>query len=163
MIEVETPTRLCSVAAGGVGRAEPEVAMGNRLQAGFLAGVVLTLACLLGAVPAAALDCRARWLAETELTICQDANLSRAEEQVVRRIGGLSRRLSYGQYLGLRHWHSLWGEERGRCSLDRTCLTTAYRAQLRFLDRLQQCLDTTQQRRVCFRNTINVEREALRR
>ena len=44
--------------------------------------------------------------------ICQDANLSRTEEQVVRRVGGLSRRLSYGQYLGLRHWHALWGEER---------------------------------------------------
>ena len=36
-----------------------------------------------------------------------------------------------------------WGEERGRCNLDRTCLTASYRAQIRFLDRLQQCLDTS--------------------
>jgi uncharacterized protein len=111
----------------------------------------------------AALDCGARWLGETETAICQDAALSRTEDQVVRRVAGLSRRLSFGQYLGVRHWHALWGEERGRCNLDRSCLTTSYRAQLRFLDRLQQCLDTSQQRRTCFRNTLNVEREALRR
>ena len=118
------------------GGPEHEVAMHKRLQAGCAAGLGLALACVLATGSASAVDCRARWLGETETAICQDANLSRTEEQVVRRIGGLSRRLSYGQYLGLRHWHALWGEERGRCSLDRSCLTTTYRAQLRFLDRL---------------------------
>ena len=48
-------------------------------------------------------------------------------------------------------------------AVDRTCLTASYRGQIRFLDRLQQCLDTSQQRRICFRNTLNVEREAVRR
>ncbi len=65
--------------------------------------------------------------------------------------------------MGLRHWHALWGEERARCSVDRTCLSVSYRTQLRFLDRLQQCLDTSQQRRTCFRSTISVDREALQR
>jgi uncharacterized protein len=137
--------------------------MKKRVQTGFAACLGLVLACVLGAGPAAALDCGARWLGETEAAICQDAALSRTEDQLARRVGSLSRRLSFGQYLGLRHWHVLWGEERGRCSLDRACLTTSYRAQARFLDRLQQCLDASQQRRVCFRNTLNVEREALRR
>jgi len=149
--------------AQGLDGLEREVAMRKRLQAGLAAGLGLALAGVLSTGPASAVDCRSRWLDETETAICQDANLSRTEDQVVRRIGGLSRRLSYGQYLGMRHWHALWGEERGRCSLDRGCLTTTYRTQLRFLDRLQQCLDTTQQRRACFRNTLNVEREALRR
>ena len=136
--------------------------MTKRAQTVFLAAY-LALACALAATPAAALDCSARWLRETEVAICQDAQLSRTEDQVVRRVTGLSRRLSFGQYLGLRHWHVRRGEERGRCSLDRICLTASYRAQIRFLDRLQQCLDTSQQRRFCFRNTLNVEREALRR
>ena len=137
--------------------------MKQRVQRGSAACLGLAFACVLGAGPAAALDCAARWLGETEAAICQDAQLSRTEDQVVRRVTGLARRLSFGQYLGLRHWHALWGEERGRCSLDRTCLTASYRGQIRFLDRLQQCLDTSQQRRICFRNTLNVEREALRR
>jgi hypothetical protein len=148
-----------AVRAGLNGRA----AMKIRAQTGLAVCLGLALACWLGAGPAAALDCSARWLGETEVAICQDAALSRTEDQVVRRVSGLARRLAFGQYLGLRHWHALWGEERGRCSLDRGCLTASYRAQIRFLDRLQQCLDTSQQRRVCFRNTLNVEREALRR
>jgi len=137
--------------------------MKKRVQSGLAACLRLALVCGLGAGPAAALDCGARWLGETEAAICQDAVLSRTEDQVVRRVASLARRLAYGQYLGLRHWHALWGEERGRCNIDRTCLTVSYRAQIRFLDRLQQCLDTSQQRRTCFRNTLNVEREALRR
>jgi uncharacterized protein len=137
--------------------------MKKRVQTGFAAVLGLALACVLGAGPAAALDCSTRWLGETEAAICQDATLSRTEDQVMRRVVSLARRLSYGQYLGLRHWHALWGEERSRCSLDRACMTTSYRAQARFLDRLQQCLDASQQRRICFRNTLNVEREALRR
>jgi uncharacterized protein len=137
--------------------------MKTRVRTGLAAALGLAFACTLGADPAAALDCGARWLADTEVLICQDAVLSRTEDQVARRVTGLARRLAYGQYLGLRHWHTLWGEERGRCTMDRTCLTTTYRSQIRFLDRLQQCLDTSQQRRTCFRNTLNVEREALRR
>ena len=137
--------------------------MKRRLQTGLAACLGIALACVLGSGPAAALDCAARWLGETEVAICQDAVLSRTENQVVRRVAGLSRRLSFGQYLGLRHWHALWGEERGHCNVDRACLTVSYRVQVRFLDRLQQCLDTSQQRRVCFRQTLNVEREAQRR
>jgi uncharacterized protein len=137
--------------------------MKKRVQTGIAVCLGLALAWVLGAGPAVAVDCNAHWLDETEAAICQDAQLSRTEDQVVRRVAGLARRQSLGQYLGLRHWHALWGEERGRCSLDRTCLTESYRAQLRFLDRLQQCLDTSQQRRGCFRSTLNVEREALQR
>ena len=137
--------------------------MTKRVLTGFAPWLGLALACLLGSGPAAALDCGSRWLGETELAICRDAQLSRTEDQVARRVGGLARRLAFGQYMGLRHWHALWGEERGRCGLDRTCLAVSYRTQLRFLDRLQQCLDTSQQRRTCFRTTISVEREALRR
>ena len=137
--------------------------MKQRAQTGFAVCLGLAFAWVLGAGPAAAVDCNARWLGETEAAICQDAQLSRTEDQVVRRVTSLARRLSFGQYLGLRHWHVLWGEERSRCSLERTCLTVSYRAQIRFLDRLQQCLDTSQLRRGCFRNTLNVEREALRR
>jgi len=118
---------------------------------------------VLGVGAAAAVDCNARWLGETEAAICQDAQLSRTEDQVTRRVMSLARRLPFGQYLGLRHWHALWGEERSRCSLERTCLTVSYRSQIRFLDRLQQCLDTSQLRRGCFRATLNVEREALQR
>ena len=137
--------------------------MTKRVGAGFAVCVGLALAWVLGTGPAVAVDCNARWLGETESAICQDAQLSRTEEQVARRVTILARRLSFGQYLGLRHWHALWGEERSRCSLERTCLSVSYRTQIRFLDRLQQCLDTSQQRRGCFRNTLNVEREALRR
>jgi uncharacterized protein len=145
-------------AAGRNGKAT----MKQRVQTGFAACLGLALAWTLGASPAVAVDCNARWLDETETAICQDAQLSRTEDQVVRRVASLARRQSFGQYLGLRHWHALWGEERGRCGLDRACLTGSYRTQLRFLDRLQQCLDTSPQRRGCFRNTLNVEREVSR-
>jgi uncharacterized protein len=155
--------RLCCGAYAAANGRNDKATMLKRVETGFAACLCLTLACALGAGSAAALDCSARWLGETEVAICRDAALSRTEDQVVRRVSGLARRLSFGQYLGLRHWHALWGEERGRCSLDRRCLTVSYRAQIRFLDRLQQCLDTSQRRRICFRNTINVEREALRR
>src|SRR6266545_6460227 len=119
--------------------------MKTRVQTGFSVCLGLALAWGLGAGPALAVDCNARWLGETEAAICQDAQLSRTEDQVARRVTTLARRLGFGQYLGLRHWHALWGEERSRCSLERGCLTVSYRAQIRFLDRLQQCLDTSQQ------------------
>ena len=134
--------------------------MRNRLQAGL---AVFAVALVAGAGAARAIDCGSRWLGEAQLAICRDAALSRTEEHVVRRVSGLSRRLSYGQYLGLRYWQAVWGEERGRCHLDRGCLAASYRIQLRFLDRLQQCLDASQLRRTCFRTTLNVDREAQRR
>jgi uncharacterized protein len=116
-------------------------------------------------MPVLALDCTARWLGDAEIAICRDPQLSRSEDQITRRIAGFARRVSFGQYLSLRHWHALWGEERARCNLERTCIAGSYRVEARFLDRLQQCLDVSQQRRACFRNTlnVNVEREALQR
>jgi uncharacterized protein len=137
--------------------------MPKRVERGFAACLGLAFACAAGSVPVVALDCAARWLGETEIAICRDPQLSRSEDQTTRRIAGFARRISLGQYLSLRHWHALWSEERSRCSLERACIAASYRVQARFLDRLQQCLDVSQQRRTCFRGTLNVEREALRR
>jgi uncharacterized protein len=137
--------------------------MANRVESWVAACLGLAFACAAGVAPAVALDCATRWLGETELAICRDPHLSRSEDQITRRIAGFSRRISFGQYLSLRHWHALWSEERARCSLERGCIAASYRVQARFLDRLQQCLDVSQQRRACFRGTLNVEREALRR
>ena len=134
-----------------------------KVESGFAACFGFALICAAGPAPAAALDCAARWLGDTEIAICRDPQLSRSEEQISRRIGGFARRVSFGQYLSLRHWHALWSEERARCSLERACMAASYRAQTRVLDRLQQCLDVNQQRRQCFRSTLTVEREALRR
>ena len=120
--------------------------MRKRVQTGFAVCLGLALAWVQGAGPAAALDCATRWLGETETAICQDAQLSRADEQMARRVASLSRRLAFGQYLGLRHWHAA-GASSATAAADRGCLTASYRAQLRFLDRLQQCLDNGLQRR----------------
>ena len=95
--------------------------------------------------------------------VCRDPQLARADAQTERRLIGLGRRMGYGQYLGIRHWHQGWSEHRDGCLAERTCLAASYRAQNRFLDRLQQCLDNGLQRRACLRNTLNVEREAQRR
>jgi uncharacterized protein len=121
------------------------------------------LLCLQGTAPAAALDCKSRRLDQTALIICQDAQLARAEDQISGRFVGLARRMGFGQYLGLRHWHAGWSRERTRCNIERVCLASSYRSQIRFLDRLQQCLDTSSQRRGCLRNTLNIEREAAQR
>ena len=137
--------------------------MQKKVRGGIAVCLGLAIACAAGGTPAEALDCAARWLGETEIAICRDPQLSRSEEQIMRRIGGLARRVSFGQYLSLRHWHALWGEERARCSLGRACIAGSYRMQGRFLDRLQQCLDVSQQRRACFRTALNVAHEALRR
>jgi len=137
--------------------------MQKKVQGGIAVCLGLAFASAAGGAPAVALDCAARWLGETEIAICRDPQLSRSEDQIMRRIGGLARRISFGQYLSLRHWHALWGEERARCSLGRACIASSYRMQGRFLDRLQQCLDVSQQRRGCFRTILTVEREALRR
>src|SRR5262245_39799140 len=164
VIAARYPTRLCCTAPlrNGDGRSG-WATMPKRVERGFAACLGLAFACAAGAVPAVALDCAARWLGETEIAICRDPQLSRSEDQTTRRIAGFARRISFGQYLSLRHWHALWSEERSRCSLERACIAASYRVQARFLDRLQQCLDVSQQRRVCFRGTLNVEREAQRR
>jgi len=127
------------------------------------AGLALLVGVALFGAPAASPDCTARSLSQWQLAICRDAQLARSDEQTQRRLTGLSRRLGYGQYLGLRHWHYGWIEHRDRCQADRGCLAASYRTQARFLDRLQQCLDTSPQRRACLRNTLSVEREAVRR
>lgn len=138
--------------------------MKNAALARLATSLALALALMLLWVPgirsAACFDCKSRRLGETEVAICQDAQLSRAEDQISSRLNGFARRLSFGQYLGVRHWHSSWAQERGRCGAERGCLASSYRAQIRFLDRLQQCLDTSSQRRGCLRNTLTVEREA---
>jgi len=119
--------------------------------------------CAPTAASAASFDCEARGLSRTEITICDDAQLSRIDEQMSRRVAGFARRLNYGQYLGLRHWQAMTARQRDVCGTDRSCIATHYRAQARFLERLQQCLDTSLARRGCLRNTLNHEREAVRR
>ena len=137
--------------------------MPKKLESGFAAKFAVVWLCAAGAAPAVALDCTARWLGDTDIAICRDPQLSRSEEQITRRIGAFARRVTFGQYLSLRHWHALWSEERAHCSLERACIATSYRLQARLLDRLQQCLDASQQRRPCFRSTLKAEREELRR
>ncbi len=137
--------------------------MPRTVPAGLAAFLGLALLAAPGAGLAASFDCNARGLSEAETAICRDAQLSRSDEQMARRLTGLSRRLTFGQYLGLRHWHSGWTQSRDHCGTDRGCLAGSYRAQSRFLDRLQLCLDAGFQRRGCLRNTLNLEREAVRR
>jgi uncharacterized protein len=146
----------------GAARAET-VVMRKALPATFVAclGVALVWAPAVGT--AASFECAARFLSQAQIAICRDAQLSRADEQTARRVASLSRRLAFGQYLGLRHWHSRWAEHRDGCRADRGCLTASYRTQGRFLDRLQQCLDNGLQRRACLRNSLNIDREAVRR
>ena len=114
-------------------------------------------------VTAAPLDCRSRALTLTEATICQDSQLLRTDAQIDRRFTGFARRLSFGQYLGLRQWQAQSTRQRESCGGDRVCITAHYRGQARFLDRLQQCLDNTLSRRNCLRGTMRNDQEALRR
>jgi uncharacterized protein len=127
------------------------------------AAVGLTLVCAPAPSMAASFDCAARFLSPARIAICRDAQLSRTDEQVARRVVSLARRLAFGQYLGLRYWHSNSAEQRDGCQAERSCLVASYRSQARFLDRLQQCLDNGLQRRGCLRNTLNLDREAVRR
>jgi uncharacterized protein len=112
---------------------------------------------------AGGVDCRARGLTLTEATICQDQQLARLDAQVARRFDGFARRMSFGQYLGLRHWQAESTRQREVCADDRSCIAAHYRGQARFLDRLQQCLDSTLSKRTCLRGTMRSDREALRR
>ena len=116
------------------------------------------------AAMAASFDCRSRWLSSTEITICDDVQLSRMDDRLARRLGAFARRLSFGQYLGLRHWHASSARQRNQCRTDRACIVTSYRAQERFLDRLQNCVEASVARRACLRDLIGVgERETMRR
>lgn len=137
--------------------------MRTAARAGF--GGCLGLALLYASAPAhaASYNCSARNLSVAAAAICRDVQLSRADLQTARRVDGFTRRLTIGQYLGLRYWQSTWREQRDRCGSDRACLAGSYRRLNSFLDRLQQCLDAGFQRRQCLRNTLNIEREALRR
>jgi uncharacterized protein len=109
---------------------------------------------------AASFDCGVRGLSLSEIAICRDPQLSRADEQMARRLDGFAQRLNFGQYLGLRFWQSSQVRLRQRCGADIACLTGSYRLQMRFLDRLQQCLDTSAQRRACLRGTLRAARDA---
>jgi len=112
---------------------------------------------------AASFDCDARGLSRTEATVCADPQLSRTDELLARRTDTIARRMNYGQYLGLRHWQAVSGEQRDLCGADRTCIAAHYRAQRRLLDRVQQCLDTRFARRACLRNSLAGEQETTRR
>ena len=125
-------------------------------------GICLGLALVSASGPAgaASYNCGARNLSVAATAICRDSQLSRADEQLARRMGSFTRRLTIGQYLGLRYWQGAWREERDRCGSDRACLASSYRTGNGLLDRLQQCLDGGFQRRLCLRNAITIEREA---
>jgi uncharacterized protein len=115
------------------------------------------------AASAASFDCNSRWLSRAEITICDDAQLSRMDAQLARRLGGFTRRLNFGQYLGLRHWHAASARQRRLCEADRSCIAASYRTQTGFLDRLQHCVEASFTRRACLRDLLTGERETMRR
>ncbi len=129
---------------------------------GLLGLAALALAGAPADVSAASFDCRARRLELAERAICADAYLSRVDEQLARRLSGFARRVTFGQYLGLRFWNARWKEARTGCQDDRPCLAATYRAQSRLLDGLDLCLDTSARRRTCLQTTLG-EREAAQR
>lgn len=115
------------------------------------------------AATAASFDCTSRWLNRTEMTICDDPQLSRADDQLARRLRGFAQRLNFGQYLGLRYWHAAAARQRGLCRADRACILATYRSQARFLDQLQSCVDVSLSRRACLRDLLSGERATMRR
>jgi uncharacterized protein len=125
-------------------------------------GLLLGLAGL-GAPAAWGLDCDGRWLSRNEIIICADPQLWRMEEQVSRKIKGNAARLTFGQYLGLRHWQASQARQRNTCGADRECIAAGLRAQGRFLDRLQRCASTSLARRACLRNLLAEEPTSVRR
>jgi uncharacterized protein len=133
-----------------------------RTTTAALIGALVALVGMAEAAQAASFPCNGPRRSLTELAICRDARLSRLDEQLARRFKGVSRQLRFGPYLGLRIWRRAWTEERDRCGVDRLCLTAAYRAQQRFLERLARCLDDGARRRACLRLTLNGERAARR-
>jgi uncharacterized protein len=120
---------------------------------------------LLVTPPASAqrLDCASPWLERTEQTICDDPQLTRMHDQLARRLGGFSARLNFGQYLGVRHWHAMQARQRALCGADRDCIVASFRAQGRFLDRLQRCASAGLARRACLREMLAAEQESSRR
>jgi uncharacterized protein len=136
--------------------------MHGTLTAGLAGLAALALVGAPSGVSAASFDCRAPRLEQAEKAICADGQLSRIDEQLARRLAGFTRRVTLGQYLGLRYWHFRWREARNGCQDDRPCLAATYRAQSRLLDGLDLCLDTSARRRACLQATLG-EREAQRR
>jgi len=135
-----------------------------RRAAKTAAGLLVIAAALASpAALAASFDCNARGLSRAEGMICEDPQLSRTDEQLARRGDGIARRMNYGQYLGLRHWQAASAGQRDLCGANRSCIDAHYRAQRRFFDRLQQCLDTRYTRRSCLRETLAGDRETVRR
>jgi uncharacterized protein len=121
----------------------------------FRIAAVLCLVGLGSPADAASFPCHIPFLKPAELAICQDTYLSKLDEDTARKVRSLLGRLSYGQYLGLRYWHSRGAEAREQCGQDRQCITMQYRDDNRFLDRLRQCLDGGTQRRTCWRTMLN--------
>jgi uncharacterized protein len=125
---------------------------------------VLGLAVLgMPAASGASFDCNGQWLSRAELTICNDPQLLRQEEQMARRLDSFAPRLNLGQYLGLRHWHATWRKQRNECATDRACIIAGFRAQARYLDRFQRCVSASLSRRACLRDMLAGERESMRR
>ena len=122
---------------------------------------------LLSAAPAAAamgaVDCRAPRMAAADLAICTDAQLSRLDDQLSRRLARTARQLAYGPYVGLRVWQGEWRQQRNDCSADRACLAAVYNDANRFLDRFQRCLGTSLRGRRCLPLSVEGERAAVRR
>ena len=144
--------------------------LGARRAVGGLLGLALAGAALgasLGAslaIPAAwagGIDCTLPWLTPTELAVCHDRRLLSMDTRLARRLKGYARQLSFGQYLGLRHWHATHARARKGCGTDRRCIAASYRAQTRFLDRLSRCISSSLVRRTCLINLL--ERENARR
>jgi hypothetical protein len=158
-VEVCGPERLISQR----GFAQRELTMPGAKSALRLALLGL-MAFWMPAAIAASFDCNSRWLTRTEITICDDVHLSRMDDRLARRLSVVARRLNFGQYLGLRHWHASSARQRSQCGTDRGCIIASYRAQERFLDQLQYCVDASLSRRTCLRELVGVgDRETMRR
>jgi len=136
--------------------------MHGRFTAGMAGLAALGLAAVPHAAMAGSVDCIARRLEPAERAICADTHLFRSDEHLSRRLSSFTRRLTFGQYLGLRYWHAGWKDERIGCLDDRSCIAATYRRQNRLLDGLQLCLDSSTRRRSCLQATLT-EREARRR
>jgi hypothetical protein len=87
----------------------------------------------------------------------------RINEQLARRLDGFATRLNFGQYLGLRHWHAVQVRQRGLCAAGRDCIAAGFRAQGRFLDRLERCVAGSLARRACLREMLARDQEGSRR
>ena len=125
------------------------------MRGGWRAGLAVAAALFQSpGATAASFDCGVRGLSASETTICRDPQLSRTDEQMARRLAGFVNRLNYGQYVGLRFWQSSQARFRHACGADVACIAASYRMQMRFLDRLQLCLEISAQRRACLRNTL---------